>query len=63
MKEIQWLVTRLTSLARFLPKLMVQIKPVLKVMKKQTTDKCNNQCEAAFQEVKTMIATPPSCAN
>jgi len=58
MKEIQWMVGRLTLLTRFLPKLIERIKPILKVMKKQTVDKWNNQCEATFQEVKTMIATP-----
>jgi len=39
LKEIQRLVGRLTSLARFLPKLTEKIKPILKIMKKQTADK------------------------
>jgi len=39
LKEIQRLVGRLTSLARFLPKLTERIKSILKIMKKQTAEK------------------------
>jgi len=49
LKEIQRLVGRLTSLARFLPKLTEKIKLILMIMKKQTVDKCDDQCEEAFQ--------------
>lgn len=59
LKEVQWLVSRLTSLVRFLLRLIKRIKPILKMMKKQTTDKWDDQCENAFQEVKAIIASPP----
>ena len=36
LKEIQRLVGRLTSLSRFLPQLTERIKPILRIMKKQT---------------------------
>ena len=53
------MVGRLTSLARFLPKLTEKIKLILKIMKKQTADKWDDQCEAAFQQIKEMIGNPP----
>jgi len=58
LKEIQWLVGRLTILARFLPKLTEKIRPILKIMKKQTVDKWDDQCETTFQEIKEMINSP-----
>jgi len=59
LKEIQQLVGRLTSLARFLPKLTEKIKPILKIMKKQIADKWDDRCEEAFQQIKVMISSPP----
>jgi len=58
LKEIQRLVGRLTSLARFLPRLTEKIKLILKIMKKQTADKWDDQCEAIFQQIKEMINSP-----
>jgi len=59
LKEIQRLVDRLTSLTKFLPKLTERIKSILRMIKKQTTDKWDEQCECAFQKIKAMIASPP----
>ena len=59
LKEIQQLVGRRTSLARFLPNLTEKIKLILKIMKKQTADKWDDQCEATFHQVKEMISSPP----
>jgi len=59
LKEVQRLVGRLTSLARFLPRLTKRIKPILKVMKKQTADKWDDHCKNAFQEIKAMIGNLP----
>ena len=59
LKEIQRLVGRLTSLARFLPKLTEKVQPILKIMKKQTADKWDDRCEAVFQQIKEMISRPP----
>lgn len=36
LKEVQRLVGRLTSLSRFIPKLVKRMKPILKVMKKSS---------------------------
>jgi len=59
LKEIQQMVGRLTSLTRFLPRLTEKIRPILKIMKKQTTDKWDDRCEEAFQGIKAMISSPP----
>jgi len=59
LKEIQRLVSQLTLLAWFLQKLTERINMILKIMKKQTTDKWDEQCDSAFQEFKTVIASPP----
>jgi len=39
LKEVQRLIGRLTSLARFLPRLTEKVRPILKIMKKQTAEK------------------------
>jgi len=39
LKEVQRLMGRLTSLARFLPRLTEKVRPILKIMRKQTTEK------------------------
>jgi len=59
LKEVQRLMGRLTSLARFLPRLTEKVKSILKIMKKQTTEKWDDQCETTFQQIKEMISTPP----
>jgi len=59
LKEVQRLIGRLTSLARFLPRLTEKVRPILKIMKKQTAEKWDGQCEAAFQQIKEMISSPP----
>jgi len=58
LKEIQRLVGRLTSLARFLPKLTERFKPIPKIMKKKIADKWDDRCEEAFQQIKVMISSP-----
>jgi len=59
LKEMERLVGRLMFLVMFLLKLIERIKPILKIIQKQTTDKWDEQCEKAFQEIKAMIASPP----
>jgi len=59
LKEVQRLMGRLTSLARFLPRLTEKVRPILKIMKKQSAEKWDDQCEAAFQKIKEMISSPP----
>lgn len=48
LKEVQRLVGRITALSHFIPKLAERIRPVLKKMKKNLTDKWDNDCEQAF---------------
>lgn len=52
LKEVQSLVGRLTTLSRFIPKLVEHIKPILKNMKKGVTQHSDNKCEAAFTKIK-----------
>jgi len=59
LKEVQRLMGRLTSLARFLPRLTEKVRPILKIMKRQTAEKWDDQCELAFQRIKEMISSPP----
>lgn len=62
LKEAQRLVGRVTSLPRFIPELAKWIRLVLKKMKKVSTNKWDDQCEAVFAEVKAILATPPFMA-
>lgn len=60
LKEIQRLVGRLTSLARFIPKLAERIRPIIKRMKKEVRiGTWDTDCEHAFNEVKTILTNPP----
>lgn len=60
LKEIQRLVGRLTSLARFIPKLAERIRPIVKRMKKESrAELWDADCEQAFVEVKTILTNPP----
>ncbi|XP_014522940.1 uncharacterized protein LOC106779360 [Vigna radiata var. radiata] len=58
LKEIQCLVGRLTSLSRFIPKLAEKIKPILKLMRKNTPEGWNEECEEAFKGVKEILTVP-----
>lgn len=53
------MVGRLTSLSRFIPRLAECIKPILKVMKKDTKGGWDERCEEAFGEVKQILTEPP----
>ncbi|XP_014493615.1 uncharacterized protein LOC106755899 [Vigna radiata var. radiata] len=59
LKEVQRLVGRLTALSRFIPRLVLRIKPVVKMMKKDAQMCWDGQCEAAFKEVKKILTEPP----
>ncbi|XP_017438127.1 uncharacterized protein LOC108344174 [Vigna angularis] len=62
LKEIQRLVGRLTALSRFIPKLVEHIRPILKNMKKGTTQHWDDDCETAFNAVKHILTSPPIMA-
>lgn len=60
LKEVQRLVGRLTSLARFIPKLAECVRPILRRMKKETrTGSWDSDCERAFNEVKCILTNLP----
>ncbi|XP_052735490.1 uncharacterized protein LOC108328707 [Vigna angularis] len=62
LREVQRLVGRLTALSRFIPKLAEHIKPILRSIKKDTTQHWNDDCEAAFDKVKHILTRPPIMA-
>ncbi|KOM40249.1 hypothetical protein LR48_Vigan04g044700 [Vigna angularis] len=59
LKKVQRLVGRLTSLSRFIPKLAERIKPIVRIMKKSAGTDWDDQCEQAFNEVKSILISPP----
>ncbi|XP_047171035.1 uncharacterized protein LOC124839305 [Vigna umbellata] len=59
LKEVQRLVGRLTSLSRFIPKLAERIKLIVRIMKKSAGTDWDDQCEQAFNKVKSILVTPP----
>ncbi|XP_017420406.2 uncharacterized protein LOC108330432 [Vigna angularis] len=59
LKEVQRLVGRLTALSRFIPKLAERMRPVLRKLKKGTGPTWDDECERAFQDVKTLLSNPP----
>ncbi|XP_052723752.1 uncharacterized protein LOC128193711 [Vigna angularis] len=59
LKEIQRLIGRLTALSRFIPKLAERVRPILRKMKKGAGPVWDDECERAFQDVKTILVNPP----
>ncbi|XP_047174666.1 uncharacterized protein LOC124842265 [Vigna umbellata] len=59
LKEIQRLVGRLTALSRFIPNLAARMRPVLRKLKKGAGPAWDDECERAFQDVKTILVNPP----
>ncbi|XP_017411652.2 uncharacterized protein LOC108323671 [Vigna angularis] len=62
LREVQRLVGRLTALSRFIPRLAEHIKPILKNLKKGSTQHWDNDCETAFITVKHILTSPPIMA-
>ncbi|XP_061360568.1 uncharacterized protein LOC133304534 [Gastrolobium bilobum] len=58
-KEIQQLTGRLTSLTRFLPRSAETEQPFFKLLRKEVQYGWSSECEAAFQEIKKQLASPP----
>jgi len=58
-KEVQRLVGRLTTIARFLPKLADKTKPMVKLLKKSAMFEWNKTCQNNFDQLKQLLATPP----
>lgn len=59
LKEIQRLIGRLTSLSRFVPKLVERTRPIIKLLKKTTKFERTDECEQNFLQLKAFLASPP----
>jgi len=58
-KDVQRLVGRVVALSRFMPKMVEKIKPILSLIKKASRFKWDEECENAFTQLKTFLASPP----
>ncbi|XP_061339596.1 uncharacterized protein LOC133286219 [Gastrolobium bilobum] len=58
-KEIQQLMGRLASLTRFLSRSAETTLPFFKLLRKEVQYGWTSECEAAFQEIKKQLASPP----
>ncbi|XP_061366044.1 uncharacterized protein LOC133309297 [Gastrolobium bilobum] len=58
-KEIQQLTGRLASLTRFLPRSAETTLPFFKLLRNEVQYGWTSECEAAFQEIKRQLASPP----
>jgi len=58
-KEVQRLVGLLTAISRFLPKHVEQTQPIIQLFKKFAKFSWNDYCENFFQDLKTILASPP----
>lgn len=59
MKETQMLAGRISTLFRFLPRIVERAKQIINLLKKTTNFKWNNECEETFWQSKVTLATPP----
>ncbi|XP_020415572.1 uncharacterized protein LOC109948075 [Prunus persica] len=58
-KEIQSLMGRAAALNRFLSRSTDKCRPFFKALKKGQKDKWDEECEVAFQSLKTYLTSPP----
>ncbi|XP_034197876.1 uncharacterized protein LOC117613376 [Prunus dulcis] len=58
-KEIQSLTGRAVALNRFLSRSTDKCRPFFKALKKGQRDKWDEECEVAFQNLKTYLTSPP----
>jgi len=58
-KEVQHLVGRVVALLRFMPKMADKIRAIMSLLKKASRFKWDDQCEDAFLQLKTFLASPP----
>ncbi|KAL2230962.1 UNVERIFIED_CONTAM: Retrovirus-related Pol polyprotein from transposon [Sesamum indicum] len=62
-KEVHKLTGKLASLSRFISKSSYQNLPLLKVLRKIKNFEWTDECEQAFQDLKTYLRSPPLLAN
>ncbi|XP_021831124.1 uncharacterized protein LOC110771174 [Prunus avium] len=58
-KEIQSLTGRAAALNRFLSRSTDKCRPFFRALKKGQRDKWDEECEEAFQNLKTYLTSPP----
>ncbi|CAL9000514.1 unnamed protein product [Prunus brigantina] len=58
-KEIQSLTGRAAALNRFLSRSTDKYRPFFKALRKRQRDKWDEECEVAFQNLKTYLTSPP----
>lgn len=56
-KEAQRLARRITSLSRFLPRIIEITKPIMNLLRKKKLQ-WNDECEEMFQQLTVTLATP-----
>ena len=59
MKDVQRLMGRIASISRFLAALARKAAPFFSLLKKESNFEWMPKCEAAFQEFKTYLSSPP----
>ena len=57
-KEVQRLVGRLTTMSKFLPKLVDKTRPIIHLLKKSTKFAWNDQCKHVFQRPQNNPSIP-----
>jgi len=58
-KEVQYLIGRLTAISHFLPKLAEQTQPIIQLLKKLAKFSWNDECDQVFQKLKNTLTSPP----
>lgn len=58
LKEVQRLVGPLTALSRFIPRLAERAKPIITIMRKNSSSKWDSSCKETFVDVKKILASP-----
>jgi hypothetical protein len=58
--EVQRLTGRIAALSRFIPQSGTLAEPFFKCLRKNTSFKWTDECEAAFEKLKALLSTPPT---
>lgn len=58
-KEVQILAGRIAALSCFMARSADKVRPLLQLLRKNTTFQWSKECDQAFQSIKQFIDTPP----
>lgn len=58
-KEVQWLIWRLTTISRFLPWLTYKSHLMIRLLQKSTKFFWDDRCQEKFEQLKQVLASPP----